>query len=161
MQNKIEYKLLADCPDTIPTLTELWFTELGQPWVPGADIARAHTTYQNHLNHDSLPLTVVARHEDQAIGMASLRANDGIRDDLSPWLGSLVVDPGYRRQGIGQALITRIMTLAQAMGYAHLYLFALDPTLPAWYNKLGWREIAQDQFRQRPVTVMMRSLIAD
>ena len=37
--------------------------------------------------------------------MCSLRGNDGIRPDLTPWLGSLVVHPDYQKQGVGRRLI--------------------------------------------------------
>lgn len=161
MQHEFDYQLLADCPEHIPALSQLYFEELGHPWVPGADLARAQASFQEHLHRDTLPLTLVALHGNIPIGMASLRDNDGIRDDLSPWLGSLVVDPDYRRRGVARSLITNILQLAHGMGYAHVYLFALDPTLPAWYNLLGWREIAKDEFRQRPVTVMMRTTVTN
>jgi hypothetical protein len=35
-----------------------------------------------------------------------------------------------------------------------LYLFAFDPTLPAYYERLGWRKIGMDEFKSHHVTVM-------
>lgn len=154
MPSQLEIKLLADCPQQIPQLAELWFKELGQEWIPGANIERAIQTYETHINTQALPLTFVATHQDEVIAMVSLRENDGIRKDLGPWLGGLIVHPQYRRKKIGETLIHITKQCAKAMDYSKLYLFALDPTLPTWYHRLGWRAIGMDKFYHHPVTVM-------
>jgi len=83
-----------------------------------------------------------------------LRENDGIRPDLTPWLGSLVVDPKYQRQGIGNMLIDTTLLKAKERGFKKLYLFAFDPTIPEYYKRLGWSQICMDEFKSHPVTVM-------
>ncbi|MBV9575749.1 MAG: GNAT family N-acetyltransferase [Gammaproteobacteria bacterium] len=150
----LKIKLLADCSQHIPTLAQLWFNEIGREWIPHASVARAERTYREHTNSEELPLTFVAIHEDKPVGMVSLRDNDGIREDLTPWLGSLIVHPDYRRQGIGEKLVEIAKSSAKIMGYQRLYLFALDPSIPDWYEKLGWKYIGTDDFYQHTVTVM-------
>jgi N-acetylglutamate synthase-like GNAT family acetyltransferase len=86
--------------------------------------------------------------------MCSLRKNDGIRPDLEPWLGSLVVDKDYQGLKVGQQLIDTVKSKACNLGYKKLYLFTLDPKIPAYYSKLGWKEIGKDEFKGTPVTVM-------
>ncbi len=86
--------------------------------------------------------------------MCSLRENDGIRPDLMPWLGSLVVDPNYQKQGIGKQLIDATKEKAKQLGFKQLFLFALDPLIPNYYQTLGWQTIGMDQFKGNPVTVM-------
>ena len=81
---------------------------LGSIWVPDVTISRVEQNLMNHLNEGSLPLTYVALYEQKPLGMCSLRSNDGIRPDLMPWLGSLVVDPEYQKQGIAKMLIDAI-----------------------------------------------------
>lgn len=49
--------------------------------------------------------------------MCSLRVNDGIRPDLTPWLGSLVVDPKYQKQGIGKMLVDEMKEKAKKLGF--------------------------------------------
>jgi N-acetylglutamate synthase-like GNAT family acetyltransferase len=88
------------------------------------------------------------------LACASLRENDGIRPDLTPWLGSLVVDPKYQKQGIGKMLIDVTVRQAKELGFEKLYLFAFDPTIPEYYERLGWRKIGMDEFKSHPVTVM-------
>lgn len=154
MPAQLEIKLLADCPQQIPALAELWFTELGQTWIPNASVAKAIKHFENHVNTAELPLTFVATHQEKPIAMVSLRDNDGIREDLTPWLGSLIVHPNYRRKKIGETLIHVTKQCAKAMGYEKLYLFALDPKLPNWYNRLGWEVMGMDKLYHHPVTVM-------
>ena len=38
-----------------------------------------------------------------------------------------------------------------------LYLFTFDPTIPAHYERLGWKTIGMDEFKPHPVTVMEAS----
>lgn len=154
MSANIQIKLLANCPEHIPALAQLWMDELGAKWIPNASTERAIAVYKEHLNTNDLPMTFVMVDGNKPIGMVSLRDNDGIREDLTPWLGSLIVHPDYRRKGLGEMLINVTMQRCKAMGYKKLYLFALDPALPAWYKALGWKEIGEDKLYHHPVTAM-------
>jgi N-acetylglutamate synthase-like GNAT family acetyltransferase len=40
------------------------------------------------------------------------------------------------------------------LGFKKLYLFAFDPSIPAYYKKLGWHTISMDEFKKYPITVM-------
>lgn len=154
MQLDLEIELLADYPEHIPELSKLWFNELGQKWIPNASVERAVETYTNHLNSENLPLTFIVLENKKPIAMVSVRDNDGIRDDLTPWLGSLIVHPDYRCLGVGEKLIELSKQLAKSMSFNKLYLFALDPDLPDWYQRLGWKKIGMDKLYHHPVTVM-------
>lgn len=158
MNTLINLKLLADCYECIPQLAKLHYQEIGQYWVPNASVERAEQRLVDHGNKEQLPLTWVALHEEQPIGMASLRENDGIRPDLKPWLGSLVVDPYFRGKQIGQQLIDKVKQQAKLFDYNELYLFAFDPTIPDWYATLGWKTIGMDKLFEHPVTVMRVAL---
>lgn len=145
---------LSKHQNTIPDLAKIWHEGLGKNWLPDVAIERVQQKFQEHLNEDKLPLTFVAFHDEKPVGMCSLRVNDGIRPDLMPWLGSLVVDPGYQKQGIAKELINAIKAKAIQLGFKKLYLFAFDPTLPQYYEQLGWEIIGMDKFQHHPVTVM-------
>ncbi|HAT1129889.1 TPA: GNAT family N-acetyltransferase [Legionella pneumophila] len=140
--------------DCIPALAKIWYEVLGKIWVPDVPISRVEENLRSHLNIKQLPLTVVAFDEDKPVGMCSLRANDGIRPELTPWLGSLVVSPSHQKQGIARQLIHRVKEEAQALGFKNLYLFAFDPTIPEYYSRLGWCTIGMDEFKGHPVTAM-------
>ncbi|HBB7077238.1 TPA: GNAT family N-acetyltransferase [Legionella pneumophila] len=140
--------------DNISILAKIWHEVLGKIWVPDVPISRVEENLSNHLNTEQLPLTFVAFHEHKPIGMCSLRVNDGIHPELTPWLGSLVVSPSHQKQGIARQLINKTKEKAQQMGFKTLYLFAFDPTIPEYYSRLGWCKIGMDEFKGHPVTVM-------
>ena len=150
----IQIGLLKNHPNAIPELAHIWYEVLGKIWVPDISIQQVILRFQDHLNDNALPLTLVAIDEGKPIGMCSLRVNDGIRPDLTPWLGSLVVDPAYQGKGIGKLLVTATQDKAVELGFQKLYLFAFDPSVPKYYVKLGWSEIGMDEFKNHPVSVM-------
>jgi len=55
---------------------------------------------------------LVAFYDNQPIGMASLRINDGLELDYTPWLGSIVVDPAFRSMKVGEYLLDSIKNKA-------------------------------------------------
>lgn len=140
--------------DCIPELAKIWHEVLGQIWLPDVPISRVEENLRNHLNTEQLPLTFVALQENKPVGMCSLRVNDGIRPELMPWLGSLVVCPSHQKQGIAKQLINRTKKEAQILGFKTLYLLAFDSTIPEYYCRLGWRPIGMDELKGHPVTVM-------
>ncbi len=150
----ITIDLLKNHPDSIPRCAEIWHEVLGKIWLPDISVERVVLRFTEHLNEDILPITFVALDGEKPVGMCSLRYNDGIRPDLAPWLGSLVVDPEYQNQGIGSMLIDRTKQKARALGFERLYLFAFDQTIPEYYERLGWLKIGMDEFKDYPVTTM-------
>lgn len=151
----IQIKLLVDHSYYLPELAQLWHKELIGRWVPGITVEQAQTRLSTHLNKDCLPFTLIALDQDKPIGMASLRAQEeNVGSELSPWLGGLVVNPNYRKQGIGETLIEAIKQKAREFNYAELFLLTFDPTLPGWYSRLGWEEIGTDKLHERPITLM-------
>ncbi|STX51098.1 GNAT family acetyltransferase [Legionella busanensis] len=155
----ITIKLLKEQQNSIPALAQLWYTALGKIWMPNTPISIVKERFESHLNDNTLPLTLVAFHHDEPVGMCSLRINDGIRPDLMPWLGSLAVHSDYQNQGIGEQLIKSIKEKAKELGFNELYLFAFDKTIPKYYERLGWHIIDTDEYNSHPVTVMTIKLI--
>ena len=150
----ITIDLLKNHPESIETLATIWHEVLGKIWVPDVTIQRVMQKFAEHLNDNKLPMTFVALDGTTPVGMCSLRENDGIRPDLTPWLGSLVVEQAYQKQGIGNMLIDSIKNKAKALGFAKLYLFAFDPSLHDYYTRQGWHTIGIDDFKGHDITVM-------
>lgn len=150
----IKTDYLKNHPETIPELATIWYEVLGKIWAPDVPIERVHQKYKEHLNDSTIPLTFVALDGIKPVGMCSLRENDGIRPDLTPWLGSLVVSPAYQNQGVAKQLIDIVKIKSIELGYKKLYLFAFDLTIPEYYGRLRWEKIAVDHFKNHPVTVM-------
>jgi GNAT superfamily N-acetyltransferase len=154
MNQVFKIKFLNDYPVHIPSLAKLWYEEISKIWNPDASIEKAEQKLLAHLNSDKLPMAFVALHKDQPVGMACLRENDGIQEGTSPWLGSLVVHPNYRRHKLGEILIKAVKDEAKKLGYQTLYLLAFDPTIREWYAKLGWEHIGYDELFRHRVTIM-------
>jgi GNAT superfamily N-acetyltransferase len=150
----IKIDLLKNHPDSISRLAEIWHLLIGKIWAPEVPMADINLRFQRHLNDKALPLTVVAFAENLPVGMCSLRENDGINSDLKPWLGSLVVDPVYQRQGIGKILVNAIKQKAKNLGFKRLFLFAHDTVTANYYTRLGWEIIKNTQFEGHDVIVM-------
>lgn len=151
--NDIQIKVLTDCQEHVPHLAKLWYEGISRHWIPDASVEIAMERLKKHLHHD-LPMAFVAIQDAKPVGMVCLRITDGIQPDLTPWLGSLVVDPRLQRKKIGETLIDRVKEKAKALGYVNLYLLAFDPTIPDWYAKLGWRKMGVDYLFGHEVTVM-------
>ena len=90
--------------------------------------------------------------------MCSLRQYDDIWPDLTPWLGSLVVDLQHRKKGVGTHLIRAIQEKAKSLGYNALYLFTLKLMLPAYYIHRGWTFIGTKTLRGHTATIMKSDL---
>lgn len=59
---------------------------------------------------------------------------------------------------MNKKLIELIKQKAQQLGFQNLYLFAFDPTIPKFYERLGWKIRSTDFFLNHPVTVMETTL---
>lgn len=154
---KIKLHYLADKPELIPICAAWAFSAWGK-YNPAVTTQNRIESFQKHCNKKSAPLTIIAMDGNKAIGMASLRENDGIRQDLSPWLGSLYVHEDSRNQGLGEQLIREVNRKAAELGFKEIYLLTYEESLPNWYGSLGWQEIGKDVLAGNPVTVMKINL---
>ena len=153
----IKIDLLRNHPHAIPKLASIWHEVLGKIWMPEIGIEEIESLYHEELEHD-MPMTIIALYDQIPVGSATLELNGGIGLDLGPWLGDLVVDPEYQKQGIGKMLVDVVSTKAKELGFEKLYLFSFDPKILEYYERLGWKKIGVDTFKSRPVTVMEISL---
>ncbi|HVE45043.1 MAG TPA: GNAT family N-acetyltransferase [Gammaproteobacteria bacterium] len=147
-------KPLSECQEHISALAKLWHEEISRHWAPDASIEKAQQKLTHHLNTNSMPIAYAAICDGEAVSMACLRETDGIRPGVTPWLGSLVVSPKYRRCKVGEALISTVKDQAKNLGHQTLYLLAFDPTIPNWYTRLGWTHIGDDKLFGHRVAVM-------
>jgi GNAT superfamily N-acetyltransferase len=150
---KIKISLLKNCVSAIPQLTKICFNTLGK-WSPGVSRNEMQTWF-NEWKNEGIPLALVAMKDDTTpVGMCSLQMNDGIRPDLSPWLGDLCIDPTYQKKGIGKFLIDAAKDKTKELGFKELYLFTPDYSLPNYYVNLGWNIIGEDEYHNNSVTIM-------
>ena len=119
----------------------------------GFGFMRLPTIGGDRSNVDEIPLTLIALSGTVPVGTVSLVESDlPGREDLTPWLASLLVPRELRRQGIGTALVERALTLAAELGYGELYLFAWEHL--GFYGALGWEVFDTGTVSGQEVTLM-------
>jgi N-acetylglutamate synthase-like GNAT family acetyltransferase len=87
---------------------------------------------------DALSTFVVAQAGDDVVGVAGVEccvANGLLR--------SVAVHPAWRSHGVGRALVTRVISDAEARGLDALFL--LTTTADRYFPSFGFREITRDQ----------------
>ena len=151
----IEIDLLKKHPYAIPALASIWYEVLGKIWMPQVSIEESQSLYYEELKQD-MPLTYIALYDDIPVGSCTLELDGGIRPDLEPWIGDLVVTPNHQNKGIGKMLLDTTIKKAKELGFDKIYLFTFDPTIPKYYHHLGWKTIGMDEFKSKPITVMER-----
>jgi GNAT superfamily N-acetyltransferase len=115
------------------------------------------TAYQERMNRDQLPLTLVALHDNELAGMVSLKFHDlDTRPDLDPWLGGVLVLPEWRNRGVATMLIHRATAEAHRLKIPRLYLWT--PSAEGLYRKLGWEVIERTEYFEKPAVVMGRDI---
>ena len=154
----ITIDLLKNNPHAIPALANIWHEVLGKIWMPEIQIEEIESLYYEELNLN-MPLTYIALYDEIPVGSCTLELNGGIRPDSGPWIGDLVVDRKYQKQGIGKMLLDVTVEKAKELGFEKLYLFTFDSAIPGYYQRFGWKKIGMDEFKSHPVTVMEVYLI--
>jgi len=149
----IKIDLLKNHSHAIPKLAHIWHEVLGKIWMPELSLSEIESGYSEELKQD-MPLTYVALYNQTPVGSATFQLNEDIRPELGPWLGDLVVDPMYQKQGLGTMLVNVVIKKAKDMGYGKLYLFTFDPNIQNYYERLGWKKVGMDQFKSHSVIVM-------
>lgn len=154
----IKIDLLKNHPSAIPALAHIWHDVLGRIWFPELTIKEIESLTFDEINHPDETTSFVALCDEIPVGFCTLKLKEEFRPELSPWLADVVVDPKYQKQGIGRMLIDMALLKAKKLEFEKLYLFAFDPTIPKYYERLGWKQIGMDEFKSHPVTVMEISL---
>lgn len=80
-------------------------------------------------------LSFVARDGDRLVGTV-LCGHDGRRG----YLQHLAVDRAYRRQGIGRALVERVLAALRSININKCHLFVIKENAPAvdFWRRIGW-----------------------
>ena len=147
---KIEY--LADQPNKIAEIAAWQFGEWGH-LTPGDSIVQRATRLEGQLTRENLPITFVALLGDVAVGSASLLAHDlPGREDLFPWLASVFVLPQHRRNGIGAALVHRVVEEAVRLEVNPIFLFTWDQE--RLYRDLGWQVLERTHYKGEGIVIM-------
>jgi GNAT superfamily N-acetyltransferase len=109
-------------------------------WEPrGYPLSFVDELVQRNLNDEPIPLALVAHDGSTFLGTASVIESDlDERPDYTPWVAAVWVEPEYRLNGIGAALVRAGAEKAHTLGLDPAYLSAL-PLKHGFYERLGWR----------------------
>ena len=101
--------------------------------------------------------TFVLLDGDRPVGTAGLMRGDlESRPDLTPWLGGLYVEPGFRGRGHATTLVRQVEDAARAVSVSILWLYTLSAD--GLYLHLGWQHVGSEQENGHDVMLMRRDL---
>lgn len=154
----MKIKYLADFSDFVPILAQ-WHHEQWVEFNPNETLDDRVAKIRAQARKSGVPTTFVAMKNSTVIGSASLVAHDmDTRMDLSPWLASVLVASEYRRRGVGEALVQRVVKESMSLGHEMLYLFTEERE--AFYAKRGWRRLEWTEYCNHPVVIMFLDLLS-
>ncbi|MFN9000623.1 MAG: GNAT family N-acetyltransferase [Holosporales bacterium] len=154
----IKIDLLKNHPSAIPALAQIWHVVLGKIWFPELTIQEIESLTYEELNHQDETTSFVVLCDDIPVGFCTFKLKEEFRPDCGPWLADVVVAPKHQKQGIGKMLVEVAALKAKELGFKKLYLFTFDPTIPEYYERLGWKKIDMNHYKSHPVTVMERAV---
>ena len=121
-RSQLEMRYLADVPDAISTLSK-WFLQAWEPYYGVNGPGEAESDLRESLNRDRLPMCLLATDRSGALaGTISLKAESISHSELTPWGAAFVVEPTWRRQGVGTILVGFLEHEARRLGYRRLYM---------------------------------------
>ena len=138
------YEVRPAGPDELETLPELEraAARAFAPWGLDALFASATTPIETFRDAQARGHLLVAVHGHAPVGFAMIS-----RVDWHAHLDELDVHPDHARRGVGRALVDAAMELARAEGRTRMTLATMRaiPFNGPWYQRLGFRELAEDE----------------
>ncbi len=150
--DKITWQHISKRHDLVSIIAH-WFQNEWAAYDPECTVASRAAELYAKKDPKALPLTVVATDQNELLGTYSLDLTDlAIRPNLSPWLASVFVNPGYRNQGIGTLLVQHAVRHAQSLGISTLFLFTAHHA--SWYAYMSLQSLEEVSFQGEILTIM-------
>ena len=158
----MDIQYLGDRKEIIPVLAA-WIYDEWSYLYPEMTLQYAVSLFQERVNKEKLPLTLVAFEAGKPVGTVSLTTFDmEMRKDAPHWLTSLYVAKQWRRRMIGSSLVKTVEKKAADLGIRKLFLFTTDLTLPdLFYLKLYWTVKEKTTYHSHPVIIMEKDLCVE
>jgi GNAT superfamily N-acetyltransferase len=129
----------AGKPELIESLGDLRWFEMGPD--AGLDRRVDWLTATARESGDRLPVTFAAvnAHGD-VVGGVGLAEHDlaEVLPQASPWIIGMVVHPGFRRGGVGRALLASLERWAVLLGFDHVWVVTERVPAVRFYQSSGW-----------------------
>lgn len=152
MCQKMKIYALKQKPEYLGQVAEWLYHEWGTK-TEGSSLLAVKEKLRTFKNIEKIPINYIALEGENLVGTFNLMLSDPPqRKDLSPWFGSLYVEPKYRNQGIGTLLLKSAISKAKELEVKKLYL--CTPNRQEMYAKSGWEPIDEVEFRGEVVTIM-------
>lgn len=149
--------LLAEKPQVIPLIATWYNNEWGYIG-DGRSVDELELKLKEYLNHDKIPLIIVAFDKSTLVGTAQLRFHEmDIYPQRAHWLGGVYVTPSSRGMGVGKALVEAIIEKAKTLGVTSINLQTEDIS-GGLYRSLGWQTVEQVTYHGIDVLVMEKLL---
>lgn len=153
----LRIELLKNCPEVIPELAE-WEYQDWHLYDTSLTREKLIEEFNQSLNDDKLPLTLVAFRSDIPIGVISLTAKSEPEfsdlEDGNPWGGSFHVIPTERARKLGENLAAVAVHIAKKLGHSKIHFFTSNPRVVNWYTRRGAQVLETRPYRNHVVTMM-------
>jgi predicted N-acetyltransferase YhbS len=151
MNFKIEN--ISEHPEFIKTIAD-WHIKQWGHILPRFTPESYAAHLSSHYRKSGVPALFVAVDESKVIGTAALENDDmDTHPKLSPWLASVYVDVKYRKNGVGETLVRRVIEEARTAKAKELYLFT--PDRAHYYSRFGWKLFFKEEYYGDTVSVMV------
>jgi predicted N-acetyltransferase YhbS len=151
MNFTIDY--VNDHPEAINTIAK-WHYDRWHNILPDFTLEKYAAYLPAHYKRGGIPTLFTAVSEGKVIGTAALDDdNMDTHPALTPWIAGLYVDPEYRKQGVGEALVRRVINEARSAGAKKLYLFT--PDREYYLSRFGWRTLFKENYYGEMESVMV------
>ena len=128
---------LRERPDLAPIVADRVWRAWWEP--KGYALTIIEGLVRQNFDNEPILFALVAHYQGTFLGTASVIASDlDSRPQYTPWIAAVWVDPTYRSNGVGAALVRTGAEKAQDLGFDPVYLCAL-PSKHGFYERLGWR----------------------
>lgn len=156
MRTQFNIATLADHPQAVPILARWCYGEWGRD--DGLSLQDELNRFERALRPDTLPLVLIACHNDDVIACAQLKTAEMPQfPELTYWLGGVYVAAPFRGQGVGRLLIEAVEHQALQSGITTLYL-QTEVLTGGLYAALGWQPMFNTINHGVEVLVMRREL---
>lgn len=161
----MEFVPSAAIPEAAQRFAELQILEWGHLY-PDGSVERSKFDLL-HNRYDEADLTTLrlawfaCNEAVEPLGVAMLVGNGEVEQPdehefPGPWFAGLVVDPVFRKQGVGTALLDFVTNQARGFGFHRLRLVTEHEV--AFYERRGWKPERQVTLNSVPNTVMISTL---
>ena len=150
----ITFEPFAHHPHHIDELSQWMFQMWGQ-FYPGSSVETTRRWLNMTMRDSGLPITQLALEGETLVGCAMLQEQELYKENnLTPWLGALLVKEKYQNQGIGSQLHDWAIAHIKSLNYKKLHLLTFDANYCEWYERKGWKIIKTDDSRGYSLIVM-------